>query len=156
MRKGLSPLVAVVLLVALTMAVFGLIASWMTSTTKTQTEMIEKSAKKEINCSSALLDIVSVICSSSNQQLKIGIHNTGDISLYDFSMITKINNTLYQNSTGGPNSTNPLGPGKQIILTYFCNSTTYCKQNATVQSVRISPGNCPQAWVEESPGITCQ
>ena len=91
-----------------------------------------------------------------NQQLKIGIHNTGDISLYDFSMITKINNTLYQNSTGGPNSTNPLEPGKQIILTYFCNSTTYCKQNATVQSVRISPGNCPQAWVEESPGITCQ
>jgi hypothetical protein len=78
--------------------------------------------------------------------LKVAINNLGDMELYDFSTLVKVNNTLYENSTGGPNSTFPLNPGEQAILIYFCSNTQYCAANATVENVRVSPGNCPTAW----------
>jgi len=127
MKKGLSPLVAVVLLIALTMATFGLIASWMSSTTKTELGIIEKSAKKHINCTDAMLEINAVSCSNSS----------------------------YENSTGGPNSTNPLNPGQSITLTYFCNNTI-CKGGATVKSITVSPGICPQVAITKEVNVVCQ
>lgn len=146
---------ATVILVALTLAVAALLGSWFTTMTKTETSIIEKSMKAQVNCTSAILDIVDVICSSSSQELRVTIHNLGDISLYDFSTFAFINNTGYTNNTGGPNSTNPLGPGEQTILTYFCDSTIYCSGDASVAKVRVSPSNCPQAWMEESVSASC-
>ena len=73
MKKAISPLMATIILVALTLAVSALLGSWFTSMTKTETEIIEKGAKKIINCSNALLDIVDVICSNTSQELKISV-----------------------------------------------------------------------------------
>ena len=80
----------------------------------------------------------------------------GHIDLYDFSTLVEVNNTFYLNSTGGPNSTNVLGPGEQTILTYFCDKDIYCAGDVSVEKVRISPGNCPQAYIEKTTrGVTC-
>lgn len=155
MRKGLSPLVAVVLLVALTMATFGLIASWMTSTTNTELGIIEKSAKKHINCTDAMLEINAVSCSNSSQKLRVSIRNSGEVPLYDFSVFAQIDSSFYENSTGGPNSTNPLKPGQSITLTYFCNKTI-CSGGATVKSITVSPGICPQAAITKNVNVVCQ
>ena len=65
-----------------------------------------------------------------------------------------VNNTFYLNSSIGPNSTDQLGPGEQYILNYYCNST-YCPGDAMVRTVRISSGNCPQAWTETDAKVTC-
>jgi flagellin-like protein len=154
MRKGLSPLVATVMLIAITLGVSALLGSWFTSTIKIETEIIGESATRQINCTSALLDIVDVICSSTNQSLKIALTNMGSIELYNFSTLVKINNTFYNNNTGGPDSTNPLDPGEQTILIYYC-SNSICTANKTVEKVRISPYNCPQAWTETNVGKTC-
>lgn len=155
MKKALSPLMATVMLIALTLTVAALLGSWFTTMTKTQTSTIEESAKTQINCTSAILDIVDVTCSASEEKLKVVIHNLGDIELYDFSTYALINNTGYTNSTGGPNSTNLLNPGEQYILTYFCSNATYCIANTSVSKIRVSPGNCPQAWMEKSVSISC-
>jgi len=152
MKKALSPLMASVMLIAFTMAVAALLGTWFTSMTKTETELIEEGAKKQINCTSALLDIVAVKCNSSGE-LKIAINNIGLNELYGFSIFAKINNTFYENSTGGPSLTSPLDPGGQVILTYYCSAV--CIANATVETIRVSPSNCPQIWVEETPGVTC-
>jgi flagellin-like protein len=154
MKKGLSPLIATVMLIAITLATSALIGAWFTSTIKVETEIIGESATKQINCTGALLDIVDVICSSTNQSLKIALTNLGYIELYNFSTIVKINNTFYDNSTGGPTSTDPLNPGEQIILSYYC-SNTICIGNKTVEKVRVSPYNCPQAWTETNVRKTC-
>jgi len=152
--KGLSPVLATIMLIALTLVVIGLVGSWFTSMTKRQTEIIETGAMKQINCTSALFDIVDVICSNSSQQLKIAINNIGQTDLYGFSAFVKINNTFYQNSTGGPNSTSPLGPGKQTTLVYGC-GPEYCSGGVNVGKIRLSPSNCPQVYIEEDFDVTC-
>ncbi|MDI6825892.1 MAG: hypothetical protein QMD36_01705 [Candidatus Aenigmarchaeota archaeon] len=155
MKKGLSPLLATVMLIAITLAISALLGNWFTSITRTQAEIVEKTATKQINCTGALLSITDIICSSKTQQLKVAISNLGDIELYDFSTLAKVNNTFYENSTVGPNSTLPLNPGEQSILTYFCSNVSYCVSNATVESVRVSPGNCPSAWTVSTTKKTC-
>jgi len=155
MKKALSPLLAMVMLIALTLSVVGLLGSWFVSMSRSQMEEIEEAGEKQIECTNALLDIVSVICSNSTEQLKIAINNIGQIDLYDFSTLVEINNTYYLNSTGGPNSTNVLNPGEQTILVYHCDKDIYCTGGVTVEKVRIAPGNCPQVYVEKNVGVTC-
>ena len=142
------------MLIAFTLAVAALVGSWFTSLTKTETDVIESSAKEQINCSAGILDIVEVVCKNSTEELKIAIQNMGTIGLYDFSIVAKINNTFYVNSTVGPNSTTQLKPGQQYVLVYYCNST-YCPGDDDVRTVRVSPGNCPQAWAEQDVKVTC-
>ena len=78
----------------------------------------------------------------------------GTIELYNFSTLVKINNTFYNNNTGGPSSIDPLNPGEQTILIYYC-SNSVCMANKTVEKVRIGPYNCPQAWTETNVGKVC-
>lgn len=155
MRKGISPLIATVLLIAFTLSIAGLLGGWLSSLTKTQTETLEKTSREVVNCTGAIIDIVDVSCSSTNKQFKVTVSNIGSVDMYDFSIFAIINNTQYINSTGGPNSTYPLLPGEQAILAYGCDNTVYCVGNASVGRVRVTPGICPSAWVEESPGIKC-
>lgn len=154
-NKGISPIVATVLLIAFTLAVAGLLGGWLTSLTKTQTDTIEQGTTKAVNCSSAVIDIVNVICANSSQQLKVAINNVGQNELWDFSVFAAVNNTFYSNSTGGPNSTNTLKLGEQVILVYGCDKNTYCANNALVNKVRVTPGNCPQAYAEKTVNVRC-
>jgi len=101
------------------------------------------------------LEIVDVTCNTTADEIKVVVQNiASDAELYDFSTFLLINNMPYTNSTGGPNSTSSLGPGQQTILTYGCSSTS-CPENATVDKVRVSPGNCPKGWLERDVGIKC-
>jgi len=151
MKKGISPLLATVILIALTLSVAALLGSWFTSLTRMQTGIIEEDIRTQINCTSALLEITDVTCSGSSDNIKVAITNLGnDIELYNFSTLVTLNNTYYLNNTGGPNSTNPLKPGEQAILSYFCDNTTYCFNGVKVSKVRVGPNNCPQAYAEKT------
>ena len=155
LRKAISPLVATVMLIGITIAVVALISSWVVSMIRSQQEEIGEGGEKQIECTNALLEVVDVICSNSTEELKIAINNIGLIDLYNFSVFVRVNNTFYQNSTGGPNSTNVLGPGEQAILTYSCDRDIYCAGDAKVTTVRVSPANCPQVYVERNVDVTC-
>jgi len=151
MKKGISPLLATVILIALTLAVAALLGSWFTSVTRMQTGIIEEDIRTQVNCTAALLEIVDITCSNDTQKIQVTITNMGsNIELYDFSTLVTVNNTYYLNSTGGPNSTDPLNPGEQAILEYFCSNTQYCVDDVDVAKVRVSPGICPQAYAEKS------
>ncbi len=153
---------ATVMLIAFTLAVAALVGSWFTSMTKTETNIIESGATEQINCSSGILDIVKITCtndSSNNGNITIAIQNLGTIDLYDFSVVAKIGSNLYVNNTYAnssiaPNSTDPLNPGEQYILVCSCDNTE-CPGGAEVGTVRVSPGNCPQAYAELDPDLTC-
>jgi len=142
------------MLIALTLAVVGIVATWFTSLIKEQKEKIGSEAHKELNCTlGAALEIADVICSNSTNELKVAIRNTGQNDLYDISTLARINNTLYQNNTGGPNSTNPLGSGQYTILVYRCGSL--CSGGAKVEWVEVSPFNCPQISDKKNVAVTC-
>ena len=151
MKKGISPLLATVILIALTLAVAALLGSWFTSVTRMQTDIIEETAATQINCTAAHLEISDVTCSGSSDNIKVSITNLGnDIALYNFTTLVTINNTYYLNSTGGPNSTNQLNPGEQAILSYHCDNTTYCVNGIKVGKIRVTSLVCPDRYAEKT------
>lgn len=153
MKKGVSPLIATVMLIAFTLSIASLLGGWYTSTVKTETKEISKLSSEIINYTKGLLDIVSVTCDSTNSKLNVVVNNLGTIELYNFSVFAKINNTLYLNTTGGgPSSTNALFPGEQEILSYYCSE---CVQNSIVSLVRVSASSAPGVYVERKVSETC-
>lgn len=151
MTKGVSPLIATVLLIAFTLSIAGLLGSWLSSMTKTQTENIGKSTVDVINCTNAILDIFQIAC--INSTLRVTISNIGSNTMFGFSTFAQIDSNQYINNTGGPNSTSPLMPGEQTVLVYGCQSI--CSNGTTISRVRVTPSNCPSSWTEKSTSITC-
>ena len=145
---------ATVLLLALTLAVGGILGSWFVSMSRTEMGSVSEKMTQQVNCTGAL-EIGEVTCNTTANELKIVVQNLlSEVNLYDFSTSALINNILYTNNTGGPSSASPLRPGQQNILTYHCGNTN-CPVNATVSKVRISPGNCPTGWLERQVNVKC-
>lgn len=150
--KGISPLMAGVLMIAFTLAVAAIIGSWLTSISRTETAEVETGFRTTINCSKGVIDIVDVTClaSAPNEELTVAINNVGDVDLDDFSLSGKINvGGLFANATSY-NLT--LGRGQMGLLKYTFNNLTY---NGTVKTVRVTAGNCPSVWAEISDPATC-
>lgn len=94
--KGLSPLIATVLLIAFTIAVGGLISIWITGFTQTQTQSVGSQATTQITCSNGGIAISSVgFC---NSYLTARLSNIGSISLGNLSLII-----VFQNASNTQN-----------------------------------------------------
>jgi flagellin-like protein len=157
--KGISPLIATVLLIAFTLSVAGLLGGWFSGLTKTQTETIEKSSGETMNCTGSLVSIVDVLCGNTTPDapntLRIVIANEGNNALYGFSTFAQIGEMQYINSTGGPTASSPLYPGEHVTLEYDCEHSNYCGDGSQVKKIRVSPSNCPTAWAEKLVSVTC-
>jgi len=88
--KGVSPLIATVLLIAFTVAIGGLISVWLTGFTRTQTESVGSQASTSITCSNGGLSLFSV--SYCNPYLTGKITNTGTVSLGNISLTITFSN----------------------------------------------------------------
>ncbi|MBS3051828.1 MAG: hypothetical protein J4428_00465 [Candidatus Aenigmarchaeota archaeon] len=95
------------------------------------------------DCSKASFDINYINCSSENQKLELGITNTGNIDLWNFSIETSLNGLSYLNDSIGPDKNNPLKSNEKTLITYNCNNTKYCTSSASINSLKVTPGNCP-------------
>lgn len=155
--KGVSPLIATVLLIAFTLSIAGLIGGWLSGLTKKQTESLEKSSMETMNCTGSLINIFNVVCSNTTStgpnKIMIAISNEGNNALYGFSSFAQIETTQYINNTGGPTLDSPLYPGDHVVLEYECGDL--CGDGKVISKVRVSPTNCPTAWSEKLLQVTC-
>ena len=55
--KGLSPLIATVLLIAFTVGVGGIISVWITGFTQTSSKIVSNEGEKQITCRNGAIDI---------------------------------------------------------------------------------------------------
>ena len=95
--KGISPLVAVIMLIAFTMVVAGILASWASQFALTQRAQIQ-------TCSQASIFLQSGIYSSGAETLDIMVWNNGDVPLSGFTaLITFINETVFSHSRNDMN-----------------------------------------------------
>lgn len=94
MKKGVSPLIAVVLLIAFTLAIGGFVSTWMYDITKSQTTEVVTRSKPE--CAFAYLNVISNTSEFDNttDTLSFQIENTGTKSVE----ITDIQ-VIYDNGT---------------------------------------------------------
>jgi len=104
--KGISPLIASVLLIAFTLGVATIIGSWLTSVSKTGTEKVGGQFGKEVNCSNVVLDIVDALC-HDNTNVTVTLHNIGSRPLANPTFYIK---TVNQ-TTCVSNQTDTLGGG---------------------------------------------
>ena len=108
MMKGISPLIASVLLIAFTVSVAMIVMGWFSGFTKTTTENISNSAVQGIDCSSASVDIDHIYITGTSAI--IILKNTGSVGLQATGMII--------NTTGGScvSSTTTITQGNTTSL----------------------------------------
>lgn len=150
MRKGISTLIASVLLIAFTVAVAGIVSVWMTSFTRSSTGNIKSQADLKIICSNSGVSLQNVkYCSG---YLSGDVSNSGTVALGNITLqILYSNGTmepeLYLSFTGSSVSTSTsccgnlaISPGEK----YRFNTTIDSNYNV----VRVST-NCTETGTDE-------
>ena len=86
MKKGISPLIAEVLLIGFTVAVASIVILWATSFTRTSTSTIGNQANVQTICMSAGIDFYGTITYNSTSRTLSGyVRNTGNVPLGNIS-----------------------------------------------------------------------
>ncbi|MDY6771549.1 MAG: archaellin/type IV pilin N-terminal domain-containing protein [Candidatus Nanohaloarchaea archaeon] len=92
-RKGISPLIAAVLLIAFTMAVAAILTAWVTTFTKQTTGQVGNKSQRLVACSFAGLSIYDAVYNQGNNAVTIAVANTGTRDLSDgVSIVVSHNN----------------------------------------------------------------
>ncbi len=110
-NKGISPLIAAVLLIAFTVAIATVIMGWMSTTTRTTTSNITGKTETAVGCSDAAVKIDHVYVTSGGSGA-IVVVNTG------FKDLT-VNGTVYNNtgaSCTGTAVSLPAGATDEVTL----------------------------------------
>lgn len=95
--KGVSPLVATVLLIAFVVAVAGIIAAWANSFATSQTQLVGQQSTTSITCSYGHVAVQSLKFQSASTRLAGTIVNTGTIALGNISVSVVYQNASSQN-----------------------------------------------------------
>jgi len=128
MGKGISPLIAGVLLIAFTLAVAAIISGWLTSLTKTTTEKTEKGVSTQVECSKAVIEIDRV-WENPTGNTSVLVHNKGTVDLTGgFSLVCGDN--IKENTSVNVTA----GSIESVIFNVDCSGTS---------SVTISSKSCP-------------
>jgi flagellin-like protein len=147
--KGISPMIATVLIIAFTIAVGGIISIFMTNLTTTQTGEAERSAAGTSECAGSYIDVINVSADTSGRD-NILIHNPSKNAIYVTSIYDDLGNVNTSTLVGGPQDRLLPGeikgvsainvPGanaKKLTLIGFCENT------ANTTNISIS-GTCPK------------
>lgn len=95
MRKGISPIVATVLMIAFTVAVAGILSGWLTSFTTSSTETVKSQSDTELTCSYGGISLKSL--KYSGGYLSGNIDNTRTVSLGKITLQIIFTNKTIQN-----------------------------------------------------------
>jgi len=140
--KGISPLIASVLLIGFTVGVAVILSGWITHFTKTSTDIVEEEGKESILCSYGGITLRNVKFGTTTKNISGVIENTGTIDLGNIDI-----QILYTNGTDLLHDLNyTLTPGKQISfnISFGASSTSECNEDICV---RVST-NCSKVYDE--------
>ena len=84
--KGISPLIATVLLIAFTVAVAGLISTWLMSFTKQSSETVSQQSTSQLTCSYGGIALSALKYSSTCNCMNGTIENTQTINLGNITL----------------------------------------------------------------------
>ena len=95
--KGVSPLVATVLLIAFVVAVAGIIATWVNSFATSQTQLVGQQSTTSITCSYGHVAVQNMVFQSASTRLAGTVVNTGTIAQGNISVSIVSQNATSQN-----------------------------------------------------------
>ena len=130
MRKGISPLIASVLLVAFTMAVAAIVVTWITGFTQQQTTSIGVRGERQVLCSSSVLFIDRDDISASGTNFNVTVTYSGGTETLN------ITGFALRDSTGVTyTNTTPLGSGATGVNWVSGESRKFINYNLTGNAV---------------------
>jgi flagellin-like protein len=153
--KGISPMIATVLLIAFTIAVGGILSIWLTGYTRTTTEAVGGGTEAQIKCAASILSIKKVTNATDENVTILAEYSSGSESLTSVGCITIGDGKVSNKSTSVSPSTT-VNPG----TTFYCsiNSTAMGgPTNDKLERVRVTAtclGEIP-ITVDCTPGKTC-
>jgi len=116
--KGISPLVATVLLIAFTIGIGGIISVWISGFTQTSSQIVSKEGQAQLLCSNGAIDVRNL--KYCNNNISGIIRNSGRVAIGNITLQTVFTNAslithaLNDTGTGGSASGNflALKPGQ--------------------------------------------
>jgi flagellin-like protein len=139
MKKGISPIIASVLLIALVIATAGIYSGWFTNFIKTITSMIKETEEKRITCTYGGISL-------SHLEFNTSYHNlTGEIDNTDIIVLGNIDlEIFYDNSTKEEKDLDKvLEPGEKDVFNVGV--------DANYEKIRVIT-NCSNVYDEVTEG----
>ncbi|MFA4820554.1 MAG: archaellin/type IV pilin N-terminal domain-containing protein [Candidatus Aenigmatarchaeota archaeon] len=137
--KGISPLIAAVLLIAFTVAIATLIMGWFSTLTRTTTSAVSNKTTEAVACSNAQISIPDVYITARENatgSARVVVKNTGYTTL-------AINSVQVYNTTGQNHSTGfasvSMGPG----------------QTQTISLTSVGVATCPAGFSKAIVATNC-
>ncbi len=138
--KGISPLIAAVLLIAITVAIATLVSGWISTVTRSTQIAAENKTSEAVDCAAASISVDQIYL--DNNTLRVVVRNSGqanDLVVGNVSVITNIGNVL----------TFPSAPA----LTDFDRGESY--SFAVSLGSAIGPITCPTNFSKAIVTTTC-
>jgi flagellin-like protein len=128
--KGISPMIAIVLLIAFTVALGGVLSVWLTGLTTTQTQQVTNQSSSQVKCSPSLsVDSVLTKTQAGWTNVSITYSNPSQQSISNIAVLIPVN-------LAGANTT-VYSPASQIITAGGV-GTAYANITATPTFIRVS------------------
>ena len=132
-KKAISPLIAIIVLVALVVTLGGLLSVWLTSF------FYEASSEDDTCAITTLFTVTGPTYNASDGQIKLMVKNTGRDDLYNFTLELD-NGTLFALVPAtSPNETYSLAPGRSQYV--MANASHYNITN--IDTVKLLVASCP-------------
>jgi hypothetical protein len=139
-----------IITIAITVAVGGIISLWITSLTQTQTRIVENKTGQEVECryGGIKIDDATIKCDFTgiSDKLNFTLENTGTIDMYSFNGEIYLSGLIYRYSVYNPltnlafNSTYPIRSGER--KTVVVNITDDLSNTTDPTWIRITT-RCP-------------
>lgn len=134
MTKGLSPVVATVLLIAFAVAIAGLVAIWLTGFTTSTTEFTSEQGDKLTACAGARLK-VDTVTSTGILYSNPSVRTITNITVYDMG-----GRSLTQNASS-------LQPGQVTNVTWARGSNTSVFMRGICEGAIVVEGECKDGQI---------
>lgn len=146
MLKGVSPLIATVLLVAMTTTLAIVIVPWAIDFAQTQIITVSNQGEEKVNCIESGLNFqaadVGYDSLTNPARINVTITNTGLVGLYDFRLQFKLGDTysgLYSPTTQY-NASSKVSPQQKVTL-----NASIPQLTGTLKTVRVISNYCKVA-----------
>jgi len=145
-KKGVSPLLATILLISIAMLLMGIVWIWSESFIKTHTQTITDKSTDEINCQYGGLFIRTCTYNASTG-INLTIENSGSTKFTDNFNI-KIQDNLDLMAEGIISQDLNAGNAMQIDVNDISDGNDFLNLNAPLKTVRVVPQDCPTKFAE--------
>ena len=161
MRAGVSPLISMVILVAIIFGIAAFVAPWMYTMVTSVTNETAATTGQELQCQNTAYDFdtdfatfgVDWNFTGATDSLSVKVINTGNINLYGFSFELELNRTVGNpeikyfevNETSQRTAMNPLKPGQSAILEAVMDQDL----NGTLVKLKVLNPVCPRFFVAQ-------